>query len=75
MVAKLIAPNPDGVVIDGTYGRGGHTRGVMAALSGRGRMHAFDMDSEAVKDGKALAAQVCSPVSSTGSEPLTAVLS
>jgi 16S rRNA (cytosine1402-N4)-methyltransferase len=57
VVATLIKPSPDGVVVDATYGRGGHTRGMLASLSHRGRMHAFDMDAEAIKDGTQLAAE------------------
>lgn len=57
VVATLIKPSPDGVVVDATYGRGGHTRGMLAALSSRGRMHAFDMDAEAIKDGTQLAVE------------------
>ena len=57
IVARLVQPSPDGVVVDATYGRGGHTRGMIAALSARGVCHAFDMDAEAVTDGKALAAE------------------
>ena len=38
--------------VDGTFGRGGHTRGILAALSPDGRLHAFDMDPEAIKVGE-----------------------
>ena len=41
--------------IDGTFGRGGHSRGILSALSKDGRLHAFDMDPEAIKAGEALA--------------------
>ena len=39
---------PDGVYVDGTFGRGGHSRALLARLSPRGRLIAFDRDPEAV---------------------------
>lgn len=53
-IAALVAPDRSGVYVDGTFGRGGHTRGILAALSPEGRLHAFDMDPEAIKVGKEL---------------------
>ena len=38
----------DGVYVDGTYGRGGHARLLLARLSARARLFAFDRDPEAV---------------------------
>ena len=48
-VDALVA-RPDGVYVDGTYGRGGHSRAVLARLSPQGRVVAFDKDPEAVAD-------------------------
>ena len=56
-VDKLVAPNPDGIYIDGTFGRGGHCRALLKALSPTGRLHAFDMDPEAIQVGKVLMAE------------------
>ena len=53
-VEKMIAPNPGGVYVDGTFGRGGHTKAMLAAMSPTGKMHAFDMDPEAIRVGKQL---------------------
>ncbi|WP_341890581.1 16S rRNA (cytosine(1402)-N(4))-methyltransferase RsmH [Variovorax sp. YR752] len=39
---------PDGVYVDGTFGRGGHARALLARLSPSGRLIAFDRDPEAV---------------------------
>jgi 16S rRNA (cytosine1402-N4)-methyltransferase len=39
---------PDGLYVDGTFGRGGHARALLARLSPRGRLIAFDRDPEAV---------------------------
>ena len=52
----LAVTNTGGVYVDGTFGRGGHTRAMLAALSPAGRLHAFDMDPEAIKVGKELMA-------------------
>lgn len=46
---RLLISNPDGVYIDGTFGRGGHSRLFLEKLSGKGRLIAFDRDEEAVK--------------------------
>lgn len=39
---------PDGNYIDGTFGRGGHSRRILQALSAEGRLLAVDRDAEAV---------------------------
>jgi 16S rRNA (cytosine1402-N4)-methyltransferase len=41
--------NPDGTYVDGTFGRGGHARALLARLSSRGRLVAFDKDPQAVR--------------------------
>jgi 16S rRNA (cytosine1402-N4)-methyltransferase len=38
----------DGVYVDGTFGRGGHSRMILERLSGRGRLIAFDKDPQAI---------------------------
>ena len=40
----------DGTYIDATFGRGGHARQILARLSARGRLIAFDKDPEAVAE-------------------------
>jgi len=44
---------PDGVYVDGTFGRGGHARLLLSRLSPRGRLIAFDRDPEAVAAAQA----------------------
>ncbi len=38
---------PDGVYVDGTFGRGGHSRAILEQLNAQGRLIAFDKDPEA----------------------------
>lgn len=40
--------NPDGVYVDGTFGRGGHSQAILNQLSDQGRLIAFDKDPEAL---------------------------
>ena len=56
IVALMVGPDPGGVYVDGTFGRGGHSRGLLAALGPKGKLHGFDMDHEAVAVGDVLAA-------------------
>jgi 16S rRNA (cytosine1402-N4)-methyltransferase len=44
-VAALVQ-RPDGIVVDGTFGRGGHTQALLARLSARARLVAVDRDPE-----------------------------
>ena len=49
--ANAAAQDPrDGSYVDATFGRGGHTRHILARLSPRGRLMAFDKDPEAVAE-------------------------
>ena len=54
VVAKLVGSERSGTFVDATFGRGGHTRGLLEALTPNARMHAFDMDPEAISAGKEL---------------------
>lgn len=47
-----LAIKPDGIYIDGTFGRGGHSRLILSKLGGRGKLIAFDKDPVAVAVGK-----------------------
>ena len=44
---------PDGKYLDGTFGRGGHSRAILAGLSEKGCLYSLDRDPEAVAAGKA----------------------
>lgn len=52
-----LAIKPAGCYIDGTFGRGGHTKAILAALSSQGTVLGLDKDPEAIKVGEALAGQ------------------
>ena len=45
---QALVTQPDGVYLDGTFGRGGHSRAVLALLGPAGRLLAFDKDPEAI---------------------------
>ncbi|WP_296701278.1 16S rRNA (cytosine(1402)-N(4))-methyltransferase RsmH [Thiocapsa sp. UBA6158] len=47
--------DPNGIYVDGTFGRGGHSRAVLARLGEAGRLIAIDRDPEAVSVGGELA--------------------
>ena len=44
----------DGVYVDGTFGRGGHSRLILEKLGARGRLIALDKDPAAVAAGRAI---------------------
>lgn len=46
---KGLALSPDGVYIDGTFGRGGHSREILQHLNQSGRLIAIDKDQEAIQ--------------------------
>ncbi len=45
---------PDGVYIDGTFGRGGHSRLILSRLGTEGRLLAIDRDPQAIEAARAL---------------------
>lgn len=51
-----LAVRADGCYLDGTFGRGGHSREVLAALGEQGRLLGFDKDPLAIASGLELAA-------------------
>ena len=44
----LLQVKPDGVYVDGTFGRGGHSQEILKLLGDNGRLIAFDKDPEAL---------------------------
>ncbi|HJV25127.1 MAG TPA: 16S rRNA (cytosine(1402)-N(4))-methyltransferase RsmH [Aromatoleum sp.] len=49
-----LAVRADGVYVDGTFGRGGHSRAILSKLGSQGRLIAFDRDPMAIQAGQAL---------------------
>lgn len=50
----LLGIKPDGIYMDGTLGRGGHTQKILENLNDKGRVNVFDLDLEAIRESKAL---------------------
>ena len=51
---EALAIHADGTYVDGTFGRGGHSRAVLERLGAQGRLIAFDRDPAAIAAGQAL---------------------
>jgi 16S rRNA (cytosine1402-N4)-methyltransferase len=49
-----LAIHPDGIYLDGTFGRGGHARALLGRLGATGRLLVMDRDPEAVAAARAL---------------------
>ncbi|MEO6281716.1 16S rRNA (cytosine(1402)-N(4))-methyltransferase RsmH [Roseateles sp.] len=49
-----VLARPDGVYVDGTFGRGGHSRALLAKLGPAGRLIGIDRDPEAVAAAAAI---------------------
>ena len=56
-----LVTTPDGVYVDGTFGRGGHSRALLGRLSPRGRLIAFDKDPDALAAASTGATRVSDP--------------
>jgi 16S rRNA (cytosine1402-N4)-methyltransferase len=56
-----LAVQPDGVYVDGTFGRGGHSRLLLQRLGEKGRVLAIDRDPEAVAAATTGATRVDDP--------------
>ena len=50
---ELINVKEDGIYVDGTLGRGGHTKEILKRLK-NGKIYCFDLDEEAIKESKEL---------------------
>jgi 16S rRNA (cytosine1402-N4)-methyltransferase len=52
---EALVQQPEGIYVDGTFGRGGHARAILARLAPQGRLVAFDKDPDAIAEAQALA--------------------
>ena len=51
---ELLVHDADGIYMDGTFGRGGHSSLILQQLNAQGRLHAFDKDPLAIAQAQAL---------------------
>ena len=51
---EALAVKPDGIYVDATFGRGGHSRAILARLGEQGQLIAMDRDPGAVAAGAAI---------------------
>jgi 16S rRNA (cytosine1402-N4)-methyltransferase len=51
----ITGPRRDGTYVDGTFGRGGHSRLLLSKLGGKGRLIAFDKDRTAIAEAETIA--------------------
>ena len=49
-VIEALQIKPDGIYVDGTYGRGGHSEAILAQLNENGRLLVMDKDPQAIAD-------------------------
>mgnify|MGYP003395373927 CR=1 FL=1 len=47
-----LAIKPDGIYVDGTFGRGGHSRRILLQLGSKGRLIALDKDLAAIAEAQ-----------------------
>jgi 16S rRNA (cytosine1402-N4)-methyltransferase len=52
---EALAIRPDGLYVDGTFGRGGHSRAILERLGPAGRLIALDRDPEAERAAREIA--------------------
>ncbi|MDN7656239.1 16S rRNA (cytosine(1402)-N(4))-methyltransferase RsmH [Burkholderia multivorans] len=82
---ESLVTRPDGIYVDGTFGRGGHSRAVLARLGPAGRLIAFDKDPRAIETAQSMAdarfsivhdsfASMCDALAARGIEKVSGVL-
>ena len=54
-VMRALDPRPEGIYVDCTFGRGGHSRAILERLGPQGRLLVFDQDPDAIRIARALA--------------------
>ena len=46
---ELLNIKADGIYVDGTLGRAGHSSSILSRLSSKGHLYCFDIDDEAIQ--------------------------
>ena len=63
-----LAIKPDGIYIDGTFGRGGHSRTILSTLGENGRLYSIDRDPQAIAEAVGKKSQVQAAALAVGVE-------
>lgn len=62
-----LVTRPEGVYVDGTFGRGGHSRLILERLGVEGRLLVVDKDPEAIREAECLASEDARVITQRGS--------
>lgn len=49
---QMLSIKEDGIYVDGTLGRGGHSKLILEKLNSNGKLYCFDIDSQAIQESK-----------------------
>ena len=49
---QMLNMKEDGIYVDGTLGRGGHSKLILEKLNSNGKLYCFDIDSQAIQESK-----------------------
>lgn len=49
---QMLSIKEDGIYVDGTLGRGGHSKLILEKLNSNGKLYCFDIDNQAIQESK-----------------------